>query len=346
MSIKFSDVSRTVDKICDQISLAAITVPKVQDYPDIFDCISDFESATSGLNDEQVLLALDRSFSIGRYRAWLQAIREKFTTIRKPFKWSTIKPEVIERYADVEVTTRYLTKLQSMKFDSGRKLYDFVEDVLFLYTRAFPLEKDASLKIRYVKTILPLHVKKALLTSNYYQDPSSLEEFMRSMKLYDQIAGSNPGNEPDERKSLVKAEDLVQLLQGITKRLDQLELRELSTALVAYAKERYASPSRRGNSPPRSADGDYRRSPSPMRRPNSPNKHPSSERHEHRRDRNRFARDKRPGRPRSRDATTREPDAKPETKRPSTMGCISPSLANLHLHAPIVRRFIGSSIVR
>jgi len=60
--LNISDVSKTVDKICDRISLATIAVPHIHNYEDIYQFIYDFEMATNGLSSEQVILAANKVF--------------------------------------------------------------------------------------------------------------------------------------------------------------------------------------------------------------------------------------------------------------------------------------------
>lgn len=185
------EVNRSINQLVSHLSTMNLTVPRVDAYNDIFDFITEFESITATLPAEEQIKLLVKSFPPGR-------LRNYYDTHIKPdavtSDWKTIKQKIIDYYSDTEDRDRHLKRLQGMSFDiSGqRKLFDYVEDLIYTMTKALGDQSD-DLKIRYVKANLPAEVTNALINSSQFNNSANLGEFMKGIRQFDKSKsfGSN-----------------------------------------------------------------------------------------------------------------------------------------------------------
>lgn len=170
-----------------------LTVPRVDAYNDIFDFITEFETITATLPAEEQVKLLVKAFPPGR-------LRNYYDKEIKPYvlssDWTSIKHKIISYYSDTEDKDRHLKRLQSMSFDVGgqRKLFDYVEDLLYTLSKALG-HQDDELKIRYVKANLPPEVTNALLNSNQYNTATTINEFIKGVKQYDKAKSFKSGSD-------------------------------------------------------------------------------------------------------------------------------------------------------
>lgn len=258
------DISKSVDQLCAHLSVSNVTVPRIDKSKDVFEFISEYEMATATLSDEQRIKLLVKTFPPGRYKAWYEA--ELVPKIRSLSTWTSIKEAIIKRYADTEDRDRHFRRLQELKFidNTGQKLFDYVEDLLFSLNKAFPNEKDEDTKIRYLKSNLPSKVKNTLCLNSDYNNAKTLSEFMRAIRQYDVVKSGCP--ETNQFNQAVVSE-LVTVLKDIAKDIKQSQestCRNVVAALETRAPSR--SPQRPYQSANMPADSQiHRRSDSPGR---------------------------------------------------------------------------------
>lgn len=268
-----SDLSKTLDQIFGQLSLANIVVPKIDTYKNVFEFINEFESDTAMLPDDQKCRLLAKAFPAGRYMAWYE---KEIKPIITSSSWKTVKNKIIERYSDTEDRDRHLRRLDSMKFnqDGTLKLFDFVEELSFSFSKAFPNEDDNT-KIRYIKNKLPSAILPTLSTISQYSTASRMEDFLKGIRQYDILkAGCQTTDDSSGEK--LKVNELVTVLKDLVNGIKQ----QAPTNVVSAVVPRGSSPvdsrrremigqrdSRRDNSPGRVNYRNYHdRSPSPFGR--------------------------------------------------------------------------------
>lgn len=181
------DISKSVDQLCTQLSVANIVVPRIDKFKDVYDWINEYELVTATLPDDQRARLLVKAFPPGRLAAW-------FTNELRPIStqpWKTIKNRVIERFSDTEDRDRHFRKLKEMKFDpkGQHKLYDYVEDLLYSFSKAIPENNSDDTKIRYAKSNLPSEIRPSLCLINDYNLAKDVTTFMKGIKQYDVLKG-------------------------------------------------------------------------------------------------------------------------------------------------------------
>lgn len=267
------DLSRSLDQIFGQLSLANIVVPKIDTYKNVFEFINEFESDTAMLPDDQKCKLLAKAFPAGRYMAWYE---KEIKPIINSSSWKTVKSKIIERYSDTEDRDRHLKRLEAMKFnqDSTLKLFDFVEELSYSFSKAFPKEDDDT-KIRYIKNKLPSAILPTLSTISQYSTASKMEDFLKGIRHYDVLKAGCQGSDDSSAEKL-KVNELVTVLKDLVNGIKQ----QASSNAVSALMPRSSSPndsrrremvgqhnSRRENSPGRVNHRSYHdRSPSPYNR--------------------------------------------------------------------------------
>ena len=210
-----NDVTRSLDQLCAQMSFSHVSVPRVDAYRDIFEFINEFETVSATLSDEQQLKLLIKAFPPGRLRIWydekLKPIISSGTT------WSNVKNKIIERYSDSEDSERYFAKLHDLRFkeNTDAKLYDFVEELLFVFSKAFSKVTDDDMKIKYVKSILPAKVVNFLSQNDDYVKPRDLSTFLKAIRRYDKSRITDSCSSSDADR--LKTSDLVSLIKDLVK---------------------------------------------------------------------------------------------------------------------------------
>lgn len=179
------DVTKSVDQLCEHLSINNVVVPRIDAYKDVFEFINEFELVSATLPDEKKNKLLVKAFPPGRLRAWFDGELKSLITANSD--WQTIKNKIIERYSNTEDRDRHFKRLQTLKFNpqGNVKLYDHVEDLLYSFSKAFPNESDADTKIRYVKSNLPSAIQFTLTSIHEYNSAKTLPDFMKAMKQYD-----------------------------------------------------------------------------------------------------------------------------------------------------------------
>lgn len=181
----FQEVSRSVDQWCSQMSIANITVPKFNSCTDVFDFITEYEDATTTLNDEQKAKLLNKSFPPGCHRSWYENELKPLINESKP--WKDIKTRIIARFSVHEDRDRHFSRLRELKYDpNGHKmLQDFIDDIVYSYKGAYPGKLDSESCIKYIKSALPPSLQATLSVNPDYCSAKDIDTLKKAAKHYD-----------------------------------------------------------------------------------------------------------------------------------------------------------------
>lgn len=187
------DVSRSVDQLCNQMSINNIVVPRFNPYTDVFDFLSEFEVATTALSEGQKLTLLAKSFPQGHHREWYET--ELAPLVKGGAPWASVKKKVIERFSDTEDRDRHFLKLRELKYnpDSGHRLLDFVENIAYSYKKAYPTSLDEEACIRYIKAAIPASLRSTLAMISGYSEATNLGMLKKAIKQYDSSRSNGSG---------------------------------------------------------------------------------------------------------------------------------------------------------
>lgn len=272
----FQDVTRSVDQLCNQMSLANIKIPRYDACSDVFDFITEFDTVTTALSDDQKVMLLNKSFPPGCYRSWFES--ELKPMIDKKRSWREVKNKIINRFSSTEDRDRHFTRLRELKFDlDGRQcLLDFVEDIIFSYKKAFPVDDGSDSCIRYVKAALPQSLRSILSADPDFRNATNEDMLKKSAKQYDLTRSDRASSKVNDRLATQELASLLkEMMIGIRK---DNELTRNSVVAALQQTREYRSDSKnvryeRGQSPshsnyrPRAMSPSYagRRTPSPRR---------------------------------------------------------------------------------
>lgn len=274
-SFSMADVTRSVDQLRAQLSMTNLQVPRIDSFNDVYTFVSEYQLATATLPEEEKTKLLVKAFPIGRYQAWYS--KELEPLIKRQEPWSKIKNLIIERYSESEDRDRYFAKLRELSFnDNGQnKLFDFVEDMTFAFSKAFPSGQDDDTVIRYVKSNIPQQFKPQLTLISDYNSPKTLKDFMRGIKQFDNSRSGSINMDKDH----IKSSEIVNIFKELVKGIKEQGTETTRNAVAALQRSRDSSPFRHSNS-----NAGYlhqsARARSPMRqdlhinRPNSPGSYP------------------------------------------------------------------------
>lgn len=236
------DVSKSIDQLVGQLTFGNISVPRLDRYKDVFEFINEFETVTATLSNEQQLRILIKAFPPGRLRAWYD--REIKSHVANNSPWATVKAKIISYYSDKEDQDRYFSRLHSMKFDpeGHEKLFVFVEDLLYVFGKAFNQVDSNDVKIRYVKSVLPPSVSQSLSQNSNFANPTDMTQFLKAIRQYDTSRAHETIGQSDNKH--VNTAELVKIIKDLVKQES-----EKSTKIIAAM-----LPNARGASPNRNFD--------------------------------------------------------------------------------------------
>ena len=224
-----ADVTKSVDQLCDQLSITNVTVPRIDNFKDVYDFIVEYEMATATLSDDQRLKVLVKAFPPGRYQAWLKNAKEKLENSGRMLTWPRMKGEIITRYAETESRDRHFNRLRELRYidTEPNKLFDFVEEVLYSFNKAYPDVKDDDSKVRFLKSLIPPDLKTTLSLIPEYDQPESLERFLKGIRKFDTMRSGRNNN--DAKSESVKPSELAALFKSLLKEMK--ETKEVVAAL-------------------------------------------------------------------------------------------------------------------
>lgn len=266
------DISRSVNQLCTQLSLTNIAVPKIDTFKNVFEFLGEFEMATAMLQEDQKIKLLAKAFPTGRHFAWYE---NEIIKCQPELSWQAIKSKITERYSDTEDRDRHLKRLETMKFspDGPLKLFDYVEETLYSFSKAFPKE-DEDTKIRYIKNKMPSAILPTLSTISSYLTATKLDEFLKGIRQYD-ILKARCQSTSESSQDKMNVNELVTVLKDLVSGIKQQQSSNVVSALVPRSsspidnrqREIVGRNSRRDSSPGRPNNLQYHnRSPSPYNR--------------------------------------------------------------------------------
>lgn len=290
-----SEVSKSVDQLCSQMSLTNISVPKFSSSYNVYDFITEYEDTTCTLTDEQKSKLLNKAFPPGCHRSFYE--NELKPMVKSKKTWKEIKDTIIERFSILGDRNRHFARLKELIYDpNGNKtLQDFADDVVYSYKRAYPgdTNTDTEACVLFIKSSLPASLQSSLSNNSEYCNAKTIEQLKKAVKHYD-IGRANGCDKRDDRQVSTQLSDMMKELTSTFRR----ELESIRKENEAYKKDNEASRqaiiaafksgnqsgnynNQRTRSPQRGGYQD-RRSPSPnhqqryARNSSSPNRYESS----------------------------------------------------------------------
>lgn len=200
------------------MSLTNVIVPRFLSFGDVFDFISEFETATTALTGDQRMILLARAFPPGRYRAWFET--ELAPLIRSRADWVEAKAKIISRFSDTEDRDRHIRRIRDMKYDpdGGQRLLDFVEDIFYSFKKAFSNDENEESSVRYVKAAIPDSLKSGLSTIPGYRDATTEDELKKAVRQFDMSRGDAGKTKPSDHIGATElASVLKEIINGIHK---------------------------------------------------------------------------------------------------------------------------------
>lgn len=200
------DVSRSVEQLSTQMTYVNVNVPKFDDCKDVYEFLNEFDLITGVFGTEQKLCLLAKAFKRGRAKYWFE--NDLQPLINKGEPWSIIRDKIIERFADTEDQERHFTRYKELTFDptKGKRLLDFVEEIIHSYRCAHGAGSNDENCIRAVKAALPKEIRGKLAEKTDYREANSLDKFKQVIKLYDVFAegSQTKGSDTAELKSMIR----------------------------------------------------------------------------------------------------------------------------------------------
>lgn len=305
MEQSFNDITKSVDQLCHQLSLANIVVPRFDDNRNVFDFLAEFESVTTIVPDEVKALLLRKAFPLDETKAWFKTTLEPAIKEGKPFV--DLKKLIIERFSDLGDRDRHFKKLKEAKFDekSNRRLLDFVEDLIYSYRKAHGDKFDEESCVKFIKASLPNQLVPKLNLIQGFKSSISVSTLVSAIKEFD----SSFRNAEINSDAKIPTTELMDLLKQLIKKSDATQA--VVAALQLKVEDKLDRPTRRDDYPnagssqtrldnrERSPSWDRKRQFSP-RRQRSPDGRQYDERNNNRRQERRYSpipsRDKSPRR--------------------------------------------------
>lgn len=277
-SSTFGDVSKSVDQLCNQLSMTNVSVPTFSPDQDVLEFLSSFERSTLKMTDEQRITLLTKSFPRDPFRAWYELELEPLVN-KDVTSWSDVKKKVVERFSKHSSQEYHFSRLRELKYDpnAGKSLLLFVENMLYSYKKAHPDDRNPEAVVKCIKAALPSSVKATLLLNPDFRNAKNEQSLREAAMLFDKASSGEQTADSKDRSSAV---ELAVLFKGMMESIRQ-ENEKSSKAIVA-AIASSATSFQRGRSPERRPDTDNRRV-SPGYRSNSPGYRSRSPRYDQRR---------------------------------------------------------------
>lgn len=251
------EVTKSFSQLSSQLSINGIVVPRIDKCRDIFEFLNEYELATETLSEEDQVKLLVKSFPPGRYKTfYLSEIKELST-------WIAIRKALIKRYSDTEDQDRHLSRVFEMRYDpkGNVKLYDYVEELLYSFSKAFPSEESDEPMIRFIKSNLPSSIKPSLAMNSVYGSAKTIEDLLPVFRQYDQARSSSEATDSEGQKTTNS--EIVTLFKELMK-----EIKHDREARVVSAMQ----PSPRSQSPVHQPRGFDKHLPTSRREAPSPNR--------------------------------------------------------------------------
>lgn len=226
MEQTFSEVTRSVDQLCNQFSLIGLAIPKFEGCSDVFDFVAEFENLTTSLPDEQKAKLLFKAFPPGKYRPWFET--ELKPAISNGSPWNELMDKLIRRFSSTEDRDRHFTRLHKLEFKQGgsQKLLDYVEDVVYSYKRAYTSGFDDEACVRFIKTSLPSELLANLNMIAEFKAAKRVTDLVKAVKTFDDSRAGLQSSNADEKLKISE-------LTGILKELINKSAKDYGKVIAA-----------------------------------------------------------------------------------------------------------------
>lgn len=254
MEQTFADMTTSVDKLFNHLSINNIIVPKFEANKDVFDFLAEFEAATSVTTDEQKAQLLLKAFPVGRSKAWFETTLKPAVKADTP--WPELKRKVIERFSDIEDRDRHFHRLREAQFkpETGQKLLDFVEELAYSFKKAHSDKFDEAACLKFIKAAIPAKLTPILSLIPGYKETRCIGDLTKVAKQYDTTHHYSENLEFGQK---LNVSELTSLLKELIKKSDTTQ------SVVAALQTKFESKEVRASPRPEER---YHRSPSPNRR--------------------------------------------------------------------------------
>lgn len=260
----FQDVTKSVDQLCTQLSVAHVIVPKFNSDIDVYDFISEYELATISLPDEQKKSLLPKAFAHAKSRAWFENDLKPNLPI---INWQGVKNKIISRFARLEDCDRHLSKVNNLKYhpEQGHKLLDFIDELHNSFEKAYISINHKPDFVRQFKCSLPTNVTAKLNLIPGFESATNKEELQSVAKKYD-MSFTN-----EENSNQVNKAGLTQITTALEKMMSNLQQeiknnRQEFMALAYQGSQNRASYNQQSNQESYGDRHQYDRNRSPDRR--------------------------------------------------------------------------------
>jgi hypothetical protein len=213
-----SDVSRSVDQLCAQMSISNLKITPMNTFSDVNDFMIEFELVTTGLTEDQKIILLAKAFPPGRYRSWYETDLKPI--LKSGCSWRIAKRTILDRFSDIEQKDRHIAKLKNLKFDpdASQSLLEFVDDMAYSYHKALPDDKDPETLVRLVKASIPKQVRANLDVYQEFRDGKTVEALKKAAKQYDINRVGSSKQKPADTGALLNLTKAIQsLVEGVKK---------------------------------------------------------------------------------------------------------------------------------
>lgn len=184
------EMTKCLGQLCNQVSLSNIKVPRIDSFKDVFDFLGEFESITTGLDDSQKSLLINKAFPLGCNRSWFET--ELAPHVKKGSSWAEIRSLIIKRFSASEEKDRHFIKLRELSFDpeGDKSLLSFIDDLLYSLKRAFSSQEESS-HVRYIKASMPTKIRPIMNSFSEFRNATSIENLKEAARQYDLMKGAD-----------------------------------------------------------------------------------------------------------------------------------------------------------
>lgn len=186
-----ADMSRAIEKAGCRIAYSNISVPRFEDFNDVGDFVRQFEITTNQLDEETRCDLLAKAFVPGRGKNWYESDLEPLLAAKKD--WNTARKLIIERFSDAQDEINYFSKLRNASYEpnSGKKLLDFVEEIVCLYKKSYGFTDGDLNCVKFIKGSIPQETRAKLNICPSFKGARTIKELKDCVKEYDATIGAD-----------------------------------------------------------------------------------------------------------------------------------------------------------
>lgn len=216
-SQSFMDMTRGFTKAIENMSTMNVEIPRAENYKDIYKFLSEYETETAVLTDDQKVRLLVKAFPSGTHKVWYDAEIKPNIEIYLN-NWGKVKQKIIDRYAIANTKDRYFRRLRDLKFntDGDHSLYDYIEEFNHVLGHTIQNMNDEA-KVRYIKSTLPEAVIQKLEMISGFESALTVVDLQKTARRYDtlNLGKCNEQRNRDSPKTAEILKSIEVLLTGI-----------------------------------------------------------------------------------------------------------------------------------